>query len=72
MRECWVEIHHAGDVVLKPIIIADETPAGSVVPACVTPTQSSLQPNDVPSLNVCQSKRELPLQDYFKGIIALI
>jgi hypothetical protein len=70
MRKCWVEIHCAGDVVLKPIVIADETPIGSVVPACLTPTQISPRPNDVLSLNIRQSERELPLQDYFKGMTA--
>jgi hypothetical protein len=70
VRECWVEIHRAGDVVSKPIVIADETPAGSVVPACLTPAQSSLRPNDVPSPNIRQSERELPPQDYFKGMTA--
>jgi hypothetical protein len=61
MHKCWVEIHRAGDVVLKPIVIADETPVGSIVPAYLTPTQSSPRPNDVLSLNIRQSKRELPL-----------
>ena len=61
MRECWVEIHYAGDVVLKPIVIADETPVGSIVPAYLTPTQSLLRPNDVLSPNIFQSERELPL-----------
>ena len=70
MRECRVEIHRAGDVVSKPIVIADETPAGSVVPACLTPAQSSPRPNDVPSPNIRQSERELPPQDYFKGMTA--